>query len=298
MDEDFLDVTESSKKVGIFFVLIIILFIAAGYFFVFKKVHFSTKAVEVELGSSLPDKIEDYITTDVDLDEFDLDVSKVNLNEVGEYTYTIKHDKTVKKGIVKVVDTTPPEFTLKKVQIEEGVEDFYFGEFLDTCEDFSKPCLVTLKNTKDEEKIEKIGEYTVDIEVADIYGNKRAAKAELSVVKKGTLVDEKAKDLEYDSNSEGIENFSGTIYEKWDMALLEESDELSDRMASASSIDLDKYISTNYEGKKLNEVKIIKLYNKSKYVIGLSIQITLSDNTVVYVEKNKVPVENSEDIDE
>lgn len=284
MDEDFLDVTENSHKVGIIFMLAIVTIAVCGYFFVFKKIYFSVRTLEVELGSEVSTEVRDYFSKSIkDASEFKLDVSKVNTSEVGEYAYTITHNGSSRKGKIKVVDTTPPEFTLKEVTVEEGMGDLYLGEFLDTCEDYSKPCIVTLKNSKDDEKFKNVGRYTIEIEVADTYGNKKRAQATLNVVAVGSIIDSKAKDLTYAYNSENIENFKGPVYMKLDKGIPSGSDEESDLLTEVSIVDLEKFVRENYESSSIKETTIIKLYNKSSYTIGFSIQIKLSDGRVVYV---------------
>ena len=153
MDQDFLDVTENSKKTGFIFVLFVIIIGVLGYFVVFKQVYFSVKNVKLELGEELSENINDYLSKKViDTSDYKIDISKVKPDEIGEYSYSITYNKIVKKGKVKVVDTVAPTFTLKEMIIEKGSTDYFLGDFLETCEDASKPCLVTLKNEKDEEK--------------------------------------------------------------------------------------------------------------------------------------------------
>lgn len=288
MDEDFLDVTENSHKTGISFFLIVVAIAVCGYFFVFRNYHFALKMVEVELGSEVPTDVQYYIKRKTKTEDFKLDVSKVNPQEVGEYTYTVKSGNITKKGKIKVVDTTAPTFTTKDVTVEVGQVDFFLGDFLESCEDYSAPCLVTFKNAKDEDKLNVVGDYSIEIIVADTRGNKAPAVANLKVVEKGSLVDENSKDLEYASNSLNIDNFNGTVFKKLDKAVLSGSDEESDLLAEVSSVDLDKYVRDNYDGTAIKDTTIIMLYNKSGYTIGFSIQVALNDGRIVYVEPNRV----------
>lgn len=298
MDEDFLDVTSGNKHIGIIFLLIIVVFAAFGYFFVFKKIYFSARTVEVELGEVLSEDVKDYLSKKVVNDyEYKLDLSKVNKDEVGEYTYTITHNKTRKKGKIKVIDSKAPTFTLQELVCEEGSLDVFLGDFLETCEDASKPCLVTLKNKKDDAKFNEVGTHSIEIEVADLYGNKKGATATLKVVKKGEYVDSKSLDLEYHSNSKEQEPFKGLIYEKLDKALNKESEAARDAMSIVSTVDLESYVKENYPGYRLVDSEIIVLYNKYDYVIGYSIMLTINNgnDSTIYVDKNKVPKTESED---
>lgn len=300
MDEDFLDVTKGNKKVGFIFILATILLAVLGYFFVFKDYRFSLKTVELELGEELPQDIKHYLSKDVtDIKSYKLDLSRVRESEVGTYTYTVKHNKTIKKGKVKVVDTTPPEFTLKELDIEEESKDYFLGDLLATCEDLSKPCLVSLKNDRDEEKFKEVGTHTIDIVVADLYGNKKKATATVNIIEKGKYVDPRSLDLEYASNSKNIENFDEPIFEKLDKALDPDTEEASDAMSRVSIIDLEEYVRANFEGATLKSSEIIVLYNKSSFVIGYSIELVIFDGKekTIYVEKDKVPVSTETESD-
>jgi len=286
MDEDFLDVTQSSKKVVVVFILVIFIIGVLGYFFVFKKFYFSLKTVKHELGTTLSENVEDYLGQSVkDSSLYKLDISNVNKDEVGEYTYTVTYKKSKKKGKVVVRDTTPPEFTLNEMVIEEGTVDYYLGDFLESCDDLSTPCLVELKDSKDESQFGIVGNHSIDILVKDLYGNKKSATGSLKVVSKGTYVDPKSQDLEYVKNSLEIENFKGEIYEKLEKAINKDSDAARDKMSEISTIDLEEYVKSKYEGSSIKTSEIIELYNKYDYVIGYSIRLTLDDGRTVYVTK-------------
>lgn len=289
MDEDFLDVNEQSHHIAVIFILVVIVVAIGGYFLVFKKTYFSLKTVEVEVGNTLSENVDDYLKSRPgSIDDYKLDTSAVKTGEVGEYTFTITYKKSTKKGKVKVVDTTPPEFTTKELVIEEGNSDYYLGDLLETCTDASKPCLVSLKNSSDEDKYKEVGTHTLEIEVADLYGNKKSGEATLKVVAKGEYVDPRTKDLVYASNSKKIENFNGTIYKKLDKALNPEAEEARDEISRLSTIDLDRYVQENHTGYKLVSSEIIELYNKSSFVIGYSIVLTISNGKerTVYVDPN------------
>lgn len=292
MDQDFLDVTENSKKTGFIFVLFVIIIGVLGYFVVFKQVYFSVKNVKLELGEELSENINDYLSKKViDTSDYKIDISKVKPDEIGEYSYSITYNKIVKKGKVKVVDTVAPTFTLKEMIIEKGSTDYFLGDFLETCEDASKPCLVTLKNEKDEEKFGIIGTHSIEIEIKDLYGNKTSASANLKVVEEGAYVDERTLDLEYNSNSKNIENFTGLIYLKLEKAIPPNGDQAGASLSEVSTVDLEEYVHRNYEGYDLVGSEIIELYNKSSYIIGYSIELKISNGKekTIYVDKSKIP---------
>lgn len=300
MDEDFKDVTANSKKMVVIFVLIVVALLVGGYFFVFKPIYFSVKTVEIELGDEAPTEVEKYLGSyGGKLSEYKLDISSVDVNAVGEYTYTVTGKNMTKRGKIKVVDTEAPEFTLQDMTIEEGNEDYFLGSFLATCEDKSKPCLVNLKNAKDESKFKTPGNYTIEIEVSDVYGNKKSAKANLIVVEKGKYTDPKTMDLEYASNSKGTEKFDGIVFKKLDKAIPSDTDAARDEMNNISTVDLDGYVSENYPGYRLISSSIIELYNKSNYVIGFAIELAITNGKemTIYVDSTKVKQESLSDAD-
>ncbi len=296
MDEDFKDVTTNSHHVAIIFFLVIIAILIGGYFLVFKPRHFSLKTMEVELGVDIPESVEDYLNTyGGELKDYTLNISKVDKDTIGEYTYTVSNGKITKNGTLKIVDTTAPKFTLKEMVIEEGNEEYYLGDFLSTCDDASKPCLVSLKNSKDESKFKELGTHEIDIEVADVYGNKKGAKATLKVVEKGNYVDPRSQDLEYASSSKKDGEFKGTIYKKLESAINPQSDAARDEMSTISTIDLNTYVQENHPGYAIVSTEIIELYNKDNWIIGYSIELVISNGKeiTVYVDKAKVKSDDS-----
>lgn len=298
MDADFLDVTESSKKTWIIFILIIIAILAFGYFFVYQKIHFSIKNVELELGETLSLDIKDYLKKEtVNTDGYKINLSNVKADEVGDYTYTITYNKITRKGKIKIKDTTVPVYILQELNIEEGSTNYYLGDLLTSCEDLSKPCLVELKNDRDSEKLKEVGSHKVEIIVSDLYGNKSTSEATINVIKKGEYVDPKSLDLEYASNSKNIEKFDGTIFKKFDKAINPVSHEAEEKMTEASSINLEAYVQTNHDGYKIISSEIIELYNKDSYIIGYSILIKLEKDgkeKEFYVDSEKIPTNEEE----
>lgn len=290
MDEDFKDVTASSKKVGVIFILVIIGLLVGGYFVVFKPIHFTLKTVELELGSDIPTDLNVYLGSyGGSIDKYKLNTSGVDKDTVGEYTYTISSETSTKKGKIKVLDTKPPKFTLKEMVIEEGNTDYFLGEFLETCEDSSMPCLVSLKNSADEKKFGTPGTYEIDLDIADVYGNKESAKGTLKVVPKGEYTDERTLDLEYSSNSKGTEKFTGTIFKKLDKAIDALSDQARDEMSIIGAIDLNTYVKENHPGYSLISSEIVELYNKSHFIIAYAIELKITNGkeTTVYVDSTK-----------
>lgn len=287
MDADFLDVTESSnKKIAFVLITLTIAILVFGYFFVYQKFHFALKTVEIEINSELSTDVNDYLKKKVvDKSGYKLNISKVKVDTIGDYEYTIKYNNREKKGKVKVVDTTPPTFETQSMKVEVGDENVFLGNFLSKCEDDSKPCLVTFKNESDEKKLNTVGTYNITIEVSDLYKNKKEAVVTLEVVEKGTLVDERAHDLEFASSASELKDFSDQYYEKLEKALDPDSEDAERTSATLSNIDLELYVQENYPENTLKSSEIIEVYNKSGFIIGYVIRVTFEDDTEIYVTK-------------
>ncbi len=291
MDEDFKDVTTSSHHIAIIFFLLIILLVIAGYFFVFKPTHFSLRSVSLELGEQMSEDVKDYLNKfGGSIVDYKINLSGVDPDAVGEYTYTVTNGKITKKGKIEVVDTRPPEFTTRELVIEEGSTEYFLGDFLATCEDNSKPCLVSLKNKSDDSKFSKVGEYDIDIEVADVYGNKKEAKAHLKVVEEGTYTDPRTLDLEYVTSSKKGSTFDGIIYKTLEQAIDPQSDKAREVISNISTVDLANYVQENYPGYRIVASEIIELYNKSNFITGFAIEldITNGNEKTIYVDPTKV----------
>lgn len=287
MDEDFLDVTETnSKKVIIVFFLIIVILLVAGYVFVYRPHHFGLKNLTFEVGSELPNDVNEYLKTQViDTSNYKINLDKVKVNEIGTYEYSVSINKNVVKGKIKIVDTTAPKFTIKEnYQIEQDDDNFFIGDVLESCTDVSLPCLVSYKKDKDANFIKELGEHTFTIIVSDIYKNKKEATVTISVLKKGSIVKEEELDLEFSSSSSNIPEFNDEYYIKLDKAINKDSDEVGDIANEISADKIQKYIEKNYPNNTIKNSEIVLIYNKSEYVIGFVVKITLNNDKVIYMK--------------
>jgi len=289
LDEDFADVTSHGNRTIALVLAFIIAFISIfGYFFVYQKFHFSLNTVTVELGSTISYDVNYYLKKKVvDTSGYKLDVSRVKSDEVGTYSYSITYNTITKKGKVKVVDTTPPVFEIGDVTVEVGDESFYIGNALTKCEDASELCLASFKNESDAELINSIGKYLVTVVVEDLYKNKSETTINLNVVEKGSIILDEEKDLEYDHSSVELPNFSNEYYLKFDKAYNKDSEELEDLISEIHTETIEEYVKNNYSGYTLSESEIVEMYNKSDYVIGIVIKLTINNGNdkIVYMTK-------------
>lgn len=291
MDEDFIDVTEKPNRLPVILFIVVVVFIALfGYFFVYKKFNFTPKTVTYEEGSTLSTNVGDYLKyKPINTSGYTLDTSDVDVNEVGEYKYKITYNNKVKKGIVKIVDTTPPKVKTRDLTVEVGDKNFYVGNFVVSCDEKNTPCITSFKNERDKNKINSVGTYNIDIVVSDIYDNKMTTKVKLTVVNKGGL-DIAKEDLTYDHASVTDLTFNNEFYLRLSEAISEDSEDADKNMTSVASIDWLDYASTNYPSYTLKNTEVIKLYNKYDYIIGYAVRLTLDNGQErkVLVKSDKI----------
>ena len=158
---------------------------------------------------------------------------------------------------------------------------------LESCVDASMPCFVSIKNEEDEKKINIPGEYQINIIVEDLYKNSKEASVHVKVYEKGTLVKEEEKDLDYTTSSAELPGFTDEYYIKFSKAIQDNTDKLEDEISSIAIDTIESYVNTNYPGYKITNTEIVKMYNKSNYVIGLVVKITITNGTdkTIYMRK-------------
>lgn len=295
MDEDFIDVTEKgSKWIAFLFLLIIVIIAVGGYRLVFTKINFSPKTIYLEFGDHLSTDVLKYLKTKPEISSnLTLDISKVNQNEVGEYPYFITCNNIKKEAKVIVRDTKAPTYVIKETKVEKGNLDFYPGEFLVSCHDASGKCLVNFKKEADFDNINELGKHTVTLVISDIYNNKKEETATLEVVEVGTLIDTRKTDLTYDHSSSAIDFSQDKLYEIQTEALDPSSDDEESKYTEVGLINYQEYLNKNNPGSTLRDTEIIRVYNKSNYIIGYIIKLT-TDNGIVYVKAENITVETNE----
>ncbi len=294
MDEDFYIEKTSPLKI-ILYVIIFLGLIGYGiYYYVnyHKENYVKLKSITLELGAKLPTNIEYYIEAD-NISKYKINLSSIsvddagNVDKVGEYSYKIKKDSTTKKGKVYVKDTTKPNAIVEDLTV--GVnEKFDVSEFVLKCEDLSMPCNIKYKNIKDEELNKKEGTYSLDIIISDSENNSVTKTVKLIVKGENTLANKKASDLTFDHLSEEDLSWDKTYTLKLEKGLNEETEEY-DQI-------IDKLLSQEYDfEKKVQDKKILVIYNKYNYVLGFSIKVTFSDNSVIYITDSNASLKSEEE---
>lgn len=283
---------EQTSPKTVFKTILLILFILGiligGYLYFHNKNILKVKNVVVELGEKLPKDIKNYIRNDVkNINDYEINLNSVsvdssgNTNEVGKFSYSVKYDNQEKSGKVEVKDTTPPTATLHTLTI--GVsEEFLLNDLIDSCDDLSLPCKVTLKNKKDSKVFSQVGNHYVAVKVSDKYNNYVTKKANIIVSNSNTLLGEKETDFTIVRTDPSFEDYDNTITFKYEKCVSEEHlDELEEYN------DYLELVSTDYSELReqaIIEQEILTLYNKYDYIIGFTVRLTYDDGTIEYVE--------------
>ena len=170
-----------------FLVIIGLVFFYFGYFRKLpEKKSFSARTVTVELGTRLPIRIADYINLPkgetVNEMAYTLDTSKVEIDKVGEYAFTIKKNNITKTGKIVVVDTTPPSLETRQLVILEG-QTYTPEQFVVACSDLSG-CNYEFKDATSA-SYKDHGTYSLFITVKDAYDNETVKQVPLIIEEQG-----------------------------------------------------------------------------------------------------------------
>lgn len=184
---------DNKKKKGmnktLFAILIIVLiFAVAGGVYYFlnisnQKVKLTPKTYTIGVGSVLSEKVSDYATiTKGDIKNCRVILNNdINVNEIGEYSVSIKCGDETFQSKIKVVDESAPQATITPVFKGKG-EEIAAEDFVKTCVDPSE-CSISFVNEDDvKSKLEtEGGPYKVGIKTEDKIGNTKDYEAELYV---------------------------------------------------------------------------------------------------------------------
>ena len=277
----------SSKKKKICLIIsivIIIILLALGAFFLltqkpkeakhnvifsFEDETLKERTIEVNSENFEPDKITVLIDEIDESDLIKIDDSNLDLTKLGTYIvkyYVIHDEKRYEQSqIVKVVDTTPPEITLKGKNIT-----ILIGE------KFNEPGYKVTDNydTDLQDKVEitneidntKVGTYKIIYKVADSSGNKSETSREVTVKKPNVVVATPPKETKVEIPKVVETNYENTIKKN---------------KFTSSSIDLEGYIKEPLEANK------IKLVGDTTYEYDIEV-----DNHSYKISINPDNIEN------
>lgn len=292
MDQDFYFEESNPKWVTVIIVILVIAGLGAGYYFYkeYKKQVIKVKDVTIELGSKPSENVSSYATGATDGYTLSLPDNLVNEDGntymVGEYSYKLKKDDTIKRGKIFVKDTTAPNVTVKEITV--GVnEEFEPFEFLDTCDDLSLPCKTSYKKDAYAKLNEKAGRYNLEIVVEDKYGNKVSKDVVLNVSDSESLLSVKQADDVVVSMTPEDKDWDKSYTYKFPKAVAADSDDYEAKFLEINTMDF----SGKFEKKITNQYSITT-YNKYGYAIGISVKLFFEDNTTKYLTESDLKEEN------
>lgn len=172
---------------------LLIIIALGGTFFWFKnqptEKDFKPLHVEVEIGDSLPIRTSSYVKPGIgkEVDEllYALDLSDVVLEEVGDYDFRVTYKNITKTGTISIVDTKPPELTVRNISIREG-ETYDASSFVLDCKD-PNGCNYSFLDTETTQKITSPGSYTIYVVATDAFQNSVTKQANLIIENAGEL---------------------------------------------------------------------------------------------------------------
>lgn len=186
------------KKVVLVIICLIVVFLVGLLFIIHKKsntIILKKEEFIYELGEEISADVSNYIK-DADsikniteykivTDDFRIVDKKLVINNdkptVGNYSINIVYKNVSKKVVIKIVDTTSPEFTT----FEENIKIEQTSEELDLLKYFEATDLTEVKITIDGEyDLTQEGDYDINVIAIDANGNKTSKKATITVYKK------------------------------------------------------------------------------------------------------------------
>jgi len=189
------------KKVVLISICLIVVFLVGLLLLINKETNtiiLKSDIFTYELGEEISADVSDYLkdadsTKNINeykiiTDDFKVVDNKLVINkekpEVGEYALSIVYKKLSKNVIIKVVDTTSPEFTTfeEKIRIEESSEEVDLTNYFDATD--LAEVKITVEGDYD---LTKAGDYVVDVIATDSSKNKTEKKSTITVYKKETV---------------------------------------------------------------------------------------------------------------
>ena len=296
MMEDFYYEENEHKHVFLKCMLFIFIvgIIIGVYFYMRKENTIRLKNINIEVGSKLSNDVNDYLLSGKKYSsEYKLYLDNVDVDTIGKYSYKVKYNKHTKTGYINVLDTTKPVVVFEDDIVVGTEEEINPNLFIKSCEDYSLPCTVTLKNDKDYEKLKSPGTYNISLKVSDGAGN--YVVRDVTIVSSDTesMSSKMSSDLNYYTNSEKDDTIEHVFFVKLDKAIDEDTLEYEGLVQETSATDFGKYV----DG-KIKDTKLITAYNKYGYVIGIQVEITFEDGTKRLIENkgeaNEEKTEESE----
>lgn len=296
MDTDFYFEESNPRKSKFIFVVIILVIslFCVGLVVLRGKYTLNVKKDLVfEVGSTINKDVSLFVNNKVtDESDYQLLLASVPIEDdvlttVGEYNFKVKYKNITKKGKLKVVDTVAPivEVTDLTIGVDEELD---LNDFITKCEDYSMPCKVDYKDTKDADKSKGAGEYALDIIISDLEGNKVTKTVNLEVKKDYNSSKDKESDLKIDHIAPDFEDWNGEMVIKYDKGYdpnhIDDTDAYTELMEVTGG-DLHEYLDPLYANNLITDSQIIEVYNKYGLIIGYGILVKLDNGLHFYLHK-------------
>ncbi len=202
------------KKVVLISICLIVVFLVGLLLLINKETNtiiLKSDIFTYELGEEISADVSDYLkdadsTKNINeykivTDDFEIVDKMLVINKdgekVGDYNINIVYKKISKKVIIKVVDTTSPEFTTfaENIKIEQTSEE------VDLTKNFETSDLSEVKITLEGEyDLTKEGNYEINVIATDSSGNKSEKKSTITVYKKEVIKETPVAKQESNSN--------------------------------------------------------------------------------------------------
>ena len=203
------------KRVVIIVISLIVVFLVGLLFIMHKEsntIILKNDVFTYELGEDISADVSDYlkdadstknineykiVTDDFDIVDKILVINK-DVEKVGDYNINIVYKKISKKVIIKVVDTTSPEFTT----FEENIKIEQTSEEVDLMKNFKASDLSVVKITiEGEYDLTKEGDYEINVVATDSSENKTEKTSTITVYKKEVVKETSVAKQESNSNT-------------------------------------------------------------------------------------------------
>ena len=203
------------KRVVLIIISLIVVFLVGLLFIMHKETNtiiLKSDVFTYELGEEISADVSDYlkdadstknineykiVTDDFDIVDKTLVINK-DVEKVGNYNINIVYKKLSKKVIIKIVDTTSPEFTT----FEENIKIEQTSEEVDLINNFKATDLSEVKITiEGEYDLNKEGNYEINVIATDLSGNKSEKKSIITVYKKEVIKETPVIKQESNSNN-------------------------------------------------------------------------------------------------
>lgn len=296
MDSDFYFEESNPRKSKLIFLAIILVILLLGGGFVFLRDKYTLnvkKNLVFEIGSTIDIDVSLFVNNKiVDASDYKLLLTSVPiednvLTKVGEYSFKVKYKNITKKGKIKVVDTVAPMVEVTDLTI--GVdEELDINDFVTKCEDYSMPCKVEYKNSQDEDKIKDIGNYTFDIVISDLEGNKVTKTVNLEVKSDYNHTRNKESDLKVHHISPSFDDWDGQMVIKYDKGYNPndiDDTEAYTELQEVTMGDFHEYLDSIYENNLITDSQLIEVYNQYGLIIGYGIRVKLDNGLSFYLHK-------------